>query len=255
MSFRIAATGFAALLLLGAAAPPGLSDGVAAYTPQAVALIDAARDGAELLQQRIAAGDAPGAQAAWLRAHAAWEQAETFTATLYPDLDDAIDAWPDGKAGFHSIEPRLFAGELGPTRPAADGLAAALRDFSARIRTQGLTAQGLFEGSAGLAFETGEHKAAGGESVASNSSYDDMRNNVRGVHAVFVTVIAPALQTRDPARFRTAQAQLARMEALLQAPDLKSLDQTAYGKAAEGFAATLADAAPGLGLQPLKLGD
>jgi iron uptake system component EfeO len=258
---RRAVATFGALAALLLAAPahatetPALDTGLAAYARLATQQIDAARDEARVMQQRLAAGDMAGARRAWLESHVAWERSETFSASLYPDLDEAIDAWPDGKSGYHLIEARLFGDTPETAKDAAADLVRSLDSFAKELRAHGLTAQGLLDGTAQLAFETGENKATGGESTASGSSYADMRNNVQGIQAVFTTVLGPTLKQRDAAAYERASISLARMAQLLAAKDLAALDQTEYGHASESFAAALRDAAVPLGLQTPKLGD
>jgi iron uptake system component EfeO len=241
-SFLLLAAAFA-----GPAAAASLEEGVARYTPQAIAQIDAALAEAERMQACAAGGDLECAKRAWIDSHVQWERSETFTGSLYSDLDEAIDPWPDAKSGYHAIEALLFAGQPQQSVPAIDQLVEKLREFSKRIRADGLTAQGLLDGTANLAFETGENKSAGGESAASGTSYDDMRNNIAGVDAVYTLVIGPVLRDKNPKIDDIARTQLDRIKRLLDAaPDLKSLDLAAFRKLSERFA---------IGLKPPSLGD
>ena len=54
------------------------------------------------------AGDVKAAQAAWIKSRQGWEAAEPITGEFFAKLDEAIDAWPDAKQGYHAIEARCF---------------------------------------------------------------------------------------------------------------------------------------------------
>ncbi|HZS82345.1 MAG TPA: EfeM/EfeO family lipoprotein [Stellaceae bacterium] len=252
---RAMAAGLLALQMTDPVTAATLEAGLQRYVPYAVQQIDAALAGAERMRERIALRDVDGARRAWIQSHAGWERAEPFTATLYPDLDDAIDAWPDAKAGYHAVEAKLFAGTAEEAEPIAAALAGKLREFAQQIRARGVTAQGLLDGSARLAFEIGENKAAGGESAASGTSLDDMRNNLAGIAAVWTMVFAPALRASDPAEAESMDAAFAELEALLRAGDLKTLDQSRLAAASERLALAFEAAAPKLGLAAPSLGD
>ncbi|HVM81485.1 MAG TPA: EfeM/EfeO family lipoprotein [Stellaceae bacterium] len=232
-----------------------LDDGIANYTARAVAQIDRARDAAARLQQRVAAHDVAGARAAWLESHVDWERSETFTGELYADLDEAIDAWPDAKSGYHLIEARLFGGDPSGIEPAVAALVTSLTEFSKQIRAKGLTAQGLLNGTAKLTLEIGENKAAGGESAASGTSLADMRNNVQGIDDVFTIVFEPALKAKNPELAANARRELTIIEAAVAVPDLKSVDQGTLTKASERLALALKAAAGDLGLEAPSLED
>src|SRR5690348_719692 len=94
----------------GPASAAAADDQLAQFTQYAGQQIDTALAETERMCDRIAAGDVAGAQQAWIAGHAGWERAETFTGELYPDLDAAIDAWPDAKGGYHAVEAKLFTG-------------------------------------------------------------------------------------------------------------------------------------------------
>src|SRR5262245_3893383 len=104
---RILAVSLLALGPAAAAAGP-YDDAVQRYRTILIADIGTALAGARALHERVVAGDAAGAKAAWLAARAGWERSEVFTAGFVPDLDRDIDAWPDATKGFHAIEARLF---------------------------------------------------------------------------------------------------------------------------------------------------
>jgi iron uptake system component EfeO len=78
-----------------------------------IADMDRALAGAQVLRDRINANDVSGARKAWIDARIGWERSEVFTSGFIPELDDAIDAWPDAVAGFHGMEVKLFGGNPG----------------------------------------------------------------------------------------------------------------------------------------------
>src|SRR6185437_9236927 len=174
----------ALMLVLAGGGPAGAAasdGGLPQFTRYAIEQIDTALAETERMCAAIAAGDVADAQHAWIIGHAGWERAETFTGELYPDLDAAIDAWPDAQAGYHGVEAKLFSGAAADAAPLAAALRNHLRELAKAVRIKGVTAQGLLNGSTQLAFEIGEKKGAGGESAASGTSLDDMRNNVEGL--------------------------------------------------------------------------
>ena len=85
-----------------------LSEAAEHYRPIMVRDIDQSLAGARLLRARLAAGDVPGAQKAWIDSRVGWERSEVFTSGFVPDLDREIDAWPNAFLGFHAIEAKLF---------------------------------------------------------------------------------------------------------------------------------------------------
>ena len=68
--------------------------------------------GAKELQAAVKAGDVKAAQAAWIKSRKGWEAAEPITGEFFAKLDEATDAWPDAKQGYHAIEAALFSGKL-----------------------------------------------------------------------------------------------------------------------------------------------
>src|SRR6185312_16878246 len=109
------ATAFAVVtstMVCAQAGAASLADGAKNYKPYAVEHIGKALAGAKALQAAVKAGDAKAAQAAWIKSRKGWEAAEPITGEFFPKLDDAIDAWPDAKQGYHAIEAALFAGKL-----------------------------------------------------------------------------------------------------------------------------------------------
>ena len=62
--------------------------------------VESVVEGVTRLDAAVKAGDLEGARAAWIAARVGWERSEIFTADLFPDLDKAIDTWPDATSGF-----------------------------------------------------------------------------------------------------------------------------------------------------------
>jgi iron uptake system component EfeO len=159
------------------------------YRPLMAEEIDHSLAGARALRDALLANDLEGAQQAWIAARVGWERAEVFTSG-FTELDAEIDAWPNAVTGFHAIEAKLFGARRMDVQPETDALIFHLTDLRVKIRDTRLTAQGLLNGAAKLAYGVGESKADGGESRFSGTSLDDMRNNVDGVEAVF-RIVSP----------------------------------------------------------------
>lgn len=242
-------------LLAAPTAAAGLDDGVQRYAKTGTEQIDAALAGAKELQGRVAAKDIEGAKRAWEAARAGWERSETFTGSLFPDLDSAIDSWPDATAGFHAIEAKIFTGDLNGVGPMTEALVKNLQSFSDQIRAKGLTAQGLLDGSAKLAFEIGENKSSGGESAISGTSLDDMRHNAEGLSETYKAVFEQALANADANLEAGTDAEIVGLGKILKARDLKSLDVDALKKVSERLAIGYQTAAAKLGLQKPNLED
>src|SRR5438876_2193674 len=87
-----------------------------------------------------------------------------------------------------------------------------------------LTAQGLLNGAAKLAYEVGESKADGGESRFSGTSLDDMRNNADGIETVFRIVFSAEIEARDPGIADALKTKIERLRSLLRVPAMGNLD-------------------------------
>jgi len=200
-----------------------------------------------------AAKDIEGAKQAWIAARAGWERSETFTGSLFPDLDATIDSWANATAGFHAIEAKIFVGDLSGVAAMTDALVKNLQSFCDQIRAKGLTAQGLLDGSAKLAYELGESKSSGGESAVSGTSLDDMRHNAEGLSGTYKAVFEQAMA--DPKLKEGTDAEIAQLSEILKAPDLKSLDVDELKKVSERLAISFQTAAAKLGLEKPNLED
>ncbi len=247
----------AALTIGGApsARAGALEDAAAQYRAYMIKDVGQSLAGAKALRERIAAGDLAGAQKAWIDARAGWERSEVFTSGFVPDLDEKIDAWPNAHTGFHAIEARLFGANDIAVQEQADALISNLSDLDVKVHDMPFDPQGLLNGIARLAYEVGDSKSDGGESPFSGTSLDDMRYNAYGIQSAYQVIFAAALAASDPALADAAQGQIAEMRTLLQASDLKSLDQDKLRTVSEQFVVTLQSAAPKLGLQQPTLED
>jgi iron uptake system component EfeO len=207
------------------------------------------------MRERIAAQDLAGAQQAWLAARGGWERSEVISNVLFPDLDTAIDGWPNADRGFHAIEARLFGAHNAHVLPAADELLQNLQDFDRRVRAASFTAQDLVNGTARLAYEIGESKAGGGESPFSGNSLAEMGANVAAIQAVYGRVFVPELKKKDAALAQGAQQHLRQLQSLLTAATLADLDTTQLRKLSESVAVDLVSIAGDTGLQKPNLGN
>src|ERR1700722_5904209 len=83
------------------AAPVTLHDAVERYRSYLIDDVGRSLAGAQRMHQRIIADDLRGARQSWIEARAGWERSEVFTGGFVPELDQAIDAWPEAPSGFH----------------------------------------------------------------------------------------------------------------------------------------------------------
>jgi iron uptake system EfeUOB component EfeO/EfeM len=247
----------ASAMMCAPAGAASLKDGAKNYKPFAVEHIGEALTGAKALQAAVKAGDVKAAQAAWIKSRKGWEAIEPITGEFFPKLDEAIDAWPDSKQGYHAIEAAIFSGKLGEVGARVDTLVANLAEFNEQLSASGyqLTPQGLLNGATGLAFEIGENKSKGGESPYAGTSLIDMNENVEGVEAVYKIVFEPSLKESDAKLAAAIDDKIEDVEKLVKVKNLKSLDQPALQKTAEELAVLLQISAPKLKLQKPKLGD
>jgi iron uptake system component EfeO len=239
-----------ALIATGAsnASAAGLAESAERYRSYMIEDISHALAGARMLRERITTNDLNGAKQTWIDARVGWERSEVFTSGFAPDLDDAIDAWPDASTGFHAIEARLFGAEMSGAEAQTDGLVLHLAELDAKIHSIELTPQGLLNGIARLAYEVGEGKVDGGESRFSGTSLNDMRNNADGIDLAYRTIFASALAASDPKIAATAQNEIEELKSVLNAPNLKSVDPDRLRVVSEELVVTLQSAAPKVGL-------
>jgi len=207
------------------------------------------------LRERIEARDLPGAQRAWLAAREGWESSEIVTSEYFPDLDRAIDAWPDGERGFHAIEARLFGAHSTDALVAAEELVSNLTELERRLRDTELTAQGLLNGLVRLTYEIGEDKSGGGESPFSGNSLAEIGNNVEAIAAAYVKVFSPSVSRKHAGSASQVTADIDHLRSLTTAPSLGALDQTALREVTEDLSADLAALGQQLGLEKPALGN
>jgi iron uptake system component EfeO len=234
-----------------------LAAGAKSYKPYAVEQIGSALAGGKSLQAAVKAGDVKAAQEAWIKSRRGWEAAEPITGEFFPKLDEAIDAWPDAKQGYHAIEAALFSGKLDEIKAPTDKLVADLATFHARLSAPNFqfAPQGLLEGATKLAYEVGENKSKGGESPYSGTSLNDIQQNVEGIEAVYKLVFDPSLQTRDPKLAARIIDKIADVQKLVKVTDMKDVDQPALKDAGEELAVLLQSAAAKLKLKKPALGE
>ena len=245
---------FLAVILAAPQAEAASLDAAAAqFQPAILGWIGESLEQAKILRERIAAQDLAGAQKAWLAARGGWESAEVITDEAFPDLDRAIDAWPNAQAGFNAVEAKLFGAHLLDVLPLADELVKNLTDFQQRLRDAKLTPQSLLNGTTKLAFEVGENKANGGESQFSGNSVVEMGYNMAGIKAAYEGVFAPALSSGDPKLADTTARAIDRLRQIVSVPDMKSLDQDQLRQGSEELAVALRMAAPVIGLDKPNL--
>jgi iron uptake system EfeUOB component EfeO/EfeM len=234
-----------------------LAKGAADYKPFAVEHIGIALAGAKEMQAAVQAGDAKAAQAAWIKSRKGWEAIEPITGEFFGKLDEAIDAWPDAKQGYHAIEAALFAGKLDAIGAPVDGLVANLAQFEKELSAPSFkfTPQGLLNGATKLAYEIGENKSKGGESPYAGTSVEDMYENNEGIEALYKLVFHEPLKKVDAKLATRIVDKIEDVEGFVKGKDLKSIDAAGLNKAGEELAVLLQSAAPKLKLQKPKLGE
>jgi iron uptake system component EfeO len=240
-----------------ACAADTLITGAKNYKPHAVEKIGDALAAGKSLQAAITAGDVKAAQAAWIKSRRGWEAAEPITGEFFPKLDEAIDAWPDAKQGYHAVEAALFSGKLEEVKVPADKLVVDLTALHTRLSAPNFQfgPQGLLNGATKLAYEIGENKSKGGESPYSGTSLIDIQQNIEGIKTVYQLVFDPSLQARDPKLAARIAGKIDDVEKLVTVADMKAVDQPALKNAGEELAVLLQSAAAKLGLKKPAVGE
>jgi iron uptake system component EfeO len=244
------ALAFVSAFILGWPARAATPDeAIESYRAYLIGDIDQALAGVRALRDRVDASDVAGAQKAWIEARIGWERSEVFTSGFVPELDSAIDAWPDAASGFHGIEAKLFgAADGSDLRSETDDLIGHLAALDTEVRSIKLTGQGLLNGVARLAYEVGDSKVDGGESRFSGTSLNDMRDNVDGIALAYRTLFASPLEAADPKLAARVDGEIDALKHLVAAVDLKSVDSDALRTATEALIGSLQAAGPKLGL-------
>src|SRR3984893_2279385 len=124
---------------------------------------------------------------------------------------------------FSRDRSQLFGAQRMDIQPETEALIFHLTDLSMKIRDTRLTAQGLLNGTAKLAYEVGESKADGGESRFSGTSLDDMRNNADGIDTAYRLIFASELSARDPSLAEATSTRIGQLKAQLHVNSLSEL--------------------------------
>ena len=210
--------------------------------------IGQALTGARALRERLAVNDLAGAKKAWIAARVGWERSEVFTSGFVPELDQAIDAWPDASHGFHGIEATLFGASQIDASAEADALITDLTDLHAQLEHVDFAPQRLLNGVVRLAFEIGGNKADGGESRLSGTSLNDMQSNADGIALAYRVIFADAVAAADSKLAAAADAAIERLQAAVKISDLRNLEADTLRADSEELIALLQMAAPKIGL-------
>jgi iron uptake system component EfeO len=239
--------------LVGPMADPGhaasLDERVERYRSHLIRDVDSTVMSVRKLQASVAANDLEGAKQAWIDARIGWERSEVFTSGFVPQLDKDIDAWPNGRVGFHAIEAKLFGVDGTGVEDEVDALLLSVSELSTTVREIELTPQGLLNGIARLAYEVGESKVDGGESRVSGTSIDDMRNNVDGIELAYRTIFASAIEAGDPQGAAQVGHKIDELKAMLGSRDIRQLDPEKLTAISEELVLMLQNAAPRIELE------
>jgi iron uptake system component EfeO len=239
----------------GASLGSSLDGTAAAFKPYVLEQIGASLTATRAMRERVAAGDLAGAQQSWLAARDGWERSEIIAAELFPDLDRAIDAWPDAQRGFHAIEARLFGAHNVDALGAADELVRNLAEFERQFRASPLRAQTLLNGVTKLLYEIGEDKSGGGESPFSGNSLQEVLSNVTAINAAYQRVFARSVQRQNAQLGITITADLERLRQITSVQRLNLLDADQLRDLTETLTGNFISAGRELGLQSPQLGN
>jgi len=249
----LGAYGSALLVSAPDAYAASLDKEVEQYRTLLIADIDHSLAGAKALHARAAAGDIEDAKRAWIEARVGWERSEVFTSGFAPELDEKIDAWPNGTIGFHAIEARLFGANKTEFESEASELVNNLSEMRTKATETPLTAQGLFNGMVRLIYEVGDNKADGGESRISGTSLYDMRNNVDGIDLTYETIFSTVLAARDHDLDAELKHSIKNLKAMVALHDLRRVDHDALRTTTEELVLQFQKMAPLLQLQQATL--
>lgn len=232
-----------------------LDSAATSFKPYVLEQIDASLAATKAMRDRIASSDLAGAQKAWLAARDGWERSEIIAAELFPDLDRAIDAWPDARRGFHAIEARLFGAHNVDALGAADELVGNLADFERLFRATSLRAQALLNGITRLLYEVGEDKAGGGESPFSGNSLQEVVSNATAITSAYERVFAQSLRRKNAPLAQAMAENLARLQKLVGVSSLKQVEAAQLRDLTETLTSNFIAAARDLGLEAPELGN
>lgn len=155
------------------------------------------------LRTALAAGDMPGARAAYAAGRGPYEQIETLAAA-FEEEDTAIDARPDAFeygelnpewGGMHAVERALYRDDDVPAALAAlDGVDAAVTSLCTKLDTDPslFSATTTWEGMLALSLEVPAKKISSEEETWSDLSLMIFRENAKGIRALYAP-FAPRL--------------------------------------------------------------
>lgn len=160
------------------------------YRVYLVMQANAAVKGAKALRTAIAAGDLPGAQAAWKAARIPYRHIEPLASRL-SDLENAIDpnaAYLAGReedpgfSGYHRLEYGLFGqNSTDGLVPVADRLVADLQDLSARLKAMELDPPLLTALPGAMAGQLATAHVPGGENLYAGSDLEEWQASLDGI--------------------------------------------------------------------------
>jgi iron uptake system component EfeO len=241
------------MLLVSVSAVPALADvdptipeldrAAAVYKQQTSADIDSTIAGVEQLLAALQNKDVAAAHQAWINARVGWERSQVFTSSLFRDLEQKINGWPDAKAGFHAIEIKLFGPSGEFPVPETQALLGNLTTFRELCRKQVFSGHMVLVGAAELAYEIGDRKAAGGESAASGTSLNDLQHNVEGIALAWNTVFADYVAKTTPHDAKDIAKQLDAVRALVSVQALDQIDPAKLTQESKTLAEWLAEVA------------
>lgn len=210
-----------------------LDRAAAGFKPYVVQHTAECLESLRLMRDRMATHDLSGAQQAWLEARSRWHASQLLASELYPRLEGSIDAWPDAGRGFHAVEAKLFgAHQTSPLAP-AEALVQDVAELAGQVAKTSLTAQTLLNAAARLSYQLGDTLSDGGQTPFSGSSLAEMTGSLTTVSAVYRQVFEPILRRKDKALDRAIGSDLSEVQALLNVPDLRHLDEQRLREASE----------------------
>ena len=173
-----------------------------------------------------------------------------FTSGFVPDLDREIDAWPNALLGFHAIEAKLFGAKRTDVKPETDALIFHLEDLDVKVHHLHLAA----------ATPAQRHRAARLRDRRKQGRWRrvELQRHLAQRHAQqrrrdragLSRPSSPLPSTRAiPSSRRQFQEKIDELKALVEVPDLKSLDPEKLRAASEELIVLLQTAAPEIGLR------
>ena len=177
-----------------------------------------------------------------------------FTSGFVPDLDREIDAWPNALLGFHAIEAKLFGAKRTDVQQETDALIFHLEDLDVKVQHLQLLPQRLLNGMARLAYEIGESKADGGEFEFQRHFAQRHAQQCRWDRVGLSDHFRRGRRgTRSRSSRRRSERRSSELKALVDVPDLKSLEPEKLRAASEELIVVLQMAAPKIGLRSPSL--